>query len=201
MQGDVKRMCLSTEGTFQSLSFHLILSCLFSLVDLSFGRISRGHELWLWCRPPRTNKQSLSIQGVLASLSTQTRLLFLPLPLSVSLYCWWKAAETTWLSCWWEKRRQAERDTNCHGKGQKDQAGLSEGLFCAHVWETFHGARSCAQKLKLDKRWLCSWRGLRVYSVTEVSFNSEEWVSKNTSWPVTASVKRCTRQQKEQSKF
>lgn len=29
--------------------------------------------------------------------------------LSVSLYCWWKAAETTWLSCWFETRQETGR--------------------------------------------------------------------------------------------
>lgn len=41
--------------------------------------------------------------------------------LSVSLYCWWKAAETTWFSVWYEKTRQAERDRKKVSRQKKQE--------------------------------------------------------------------------------
>lgn len=84
---------------------------------MSFGRVSRAHDLRLWFKPRRTNKhkQLLSVPGLLSSPHSDAPLFFffsfsVSLFLSVSLYCWWKAAETTWFSFWYEKTRQAERD-------------------------------------------------------------------------------------------
>lgn len=62
-----------------------------------------------------TNTNSYCLSRASSPLPTQTRLFFffsfsVSLFLSVSLYCWWKAAETTWFSFWYEKTRQAERD-------------------------------------------------------------------------------------------
>lgn len=79
-------------------------SSLLSWLDMSFGRVSRAHDLRLWFKPRRTNKhkQLLSVPGLLSSPHSDAPLFFffLSLSLSVSLYCWWKAAETTWLLVW-----------------------------------------------------------------------------------------------------
>ncbi len=102
---EVKRMCLFNGGillssspvascwSFSSFAPLSPLSLLLSLADLSFGRISGGHDLRFWFKHPRTNKHrntnsyclcrpsSLLSPLCLASVS----FFFLPLALSLSL--------------------------------------------------------------------------------------------------------------------
>lgn len=74
-----------------------------------------------------TNTNSYCLSRASSPLPTQTRLFFfffsfsVSLFLSVSLYCWWKAAETTWFSFWYEKTRQAERDRKKVSRQKKQE--------------------------------------------------------------------------------
>lgn len=113
-KGSGDKGCSSTEGIYQSSSVASFtsLSFLFSVIELWDGCIFKR----AWPQTPCTDKhkQPLSVPSLLSFLPTKTHL---SLSVSVfffccSMYCLWKAAETTCLSCWYEIRRQKQTLTN-----------------------------------------------------------------------------------------
>lgn len=139
-------------------------SSLLSWLDMSFGRVSRAHDLRLWFKPRRTNKhkQLLSVPGLLSSPHSDAPLFFFFLSLSLcfSLYlCTVGGRQRKPHGLAFGMRRhdrQKEIERKCHDKkNKKKKAALKktspeEDLWGAFVSEIFEST-SWTQKTKRNQ--------------------------------------------------